>query len=98
MFGRQDLGRNRIFDYFKNTFPMSVPRVAIEWLPRPHKNTLTEFYMKKKLKTSLFKNTLQGILIATLRMSGHTRGFRCRSQESYCRVCNASATFSVSHP
>ncbi len=23
-------------------------RVAIEWLPRPHKNTPTEFYMKKK--------------------------------------------------
>ena len=27
---------------------VAIDRVAIEWLPRPHKNTPTEFYMKKK--------------------------------------------------
>ena len=34
---------------FLRYIPYKVPRrVAIEWLPRPHKNTPTEFYMKKK--------------------------------------------------
>ena len=27
---------------------VATSRVAIEWLPRPNKNTPTEFYMKKK--------------------------------------------------
>ena len=44
------LQNSQLYDVDRLSLEKTHDRVAIEWLLRPHKNTPTEFYMKKKLQ------------------------------------------------